>query len=520
MKRLLALLAAMAASHALAYETRLQIEAPASVTYGNRSGAVYVTLTRMGGPSCSQLDGTITLRLDGAVVGTNGFAAGQPDCVSNGDWSQRRLFILPSVASFGAHVLTAEYSGSKAPIEMSPSSATHSFEILHAYTSPAGTRVGVQTAGVAGGGPWSCEGNVEATSPPSPPPGVSFPNGLVRTKQQCSAQCGFPCPGDIGQVPVQRVQLDAPGVPTTRRSVWVYSAAGGYDTPRWRQVDATFTGSAASFLVAGKPEFHPPSSNWGEIDAWFGVASVAPSPRENEDLWWGGIAENGWGATIAQSGEQLFTGIYIYREDGTPGWLTMPGGSWNASRTVFAGDLFAPRGAFTSFINYDPSAFDAGAPLGTGKITFANGGATLDYTIGTTAGRKSLQRFDFGSAVQGPYSGIWWGGPAQNGWGLDIREKGDVAFAVWYTYTGDRLSTWYATTEGKVTRYAEGGMVVEGTLFRMQGSPWIGAPYDPTRLYWTNVGKLTLALYTTEVGRMTWTINGTRGEQYIYRYLF
>jgi hypothetical protein len=147
-------------------------------------------------------------------------------------------------------------------------------------------------------------------------------------------------------------------------------------------------------------------------------------------MWWGGIAENGWGMSVIQHGEKLFAVIYAYDAAGLPTWWVLPDGTWSAKRNAFTGSVYSPRGS--PYFAYDASRFVPGAAVGTVTLTFANDrNATLTYTINGVAGTRSITRQVFGVEAFSGYSAglseMWWGGVTQNGWGISMVTRGQPA---------------------------------------------------------------------------------------------
>src|SRR5512132_2154613 len=82
--------------------------------------------------------------------------------------------------------------------------------------------------------------------------------------------------------------------------------------------------------------------------SWWLAAMAALLPwlcsAENySDIWWN-PSESGWGVTVADHETQLFAVWYTYDTDGSPLWLTVPGGTFNSNRTVFSGDVYRTTG--------------------------------------------------------------------------------------------------------------------------------------------------------------------------------
>jgi hypothetical protein len=350
-----------------------------------------------------------------------------------------------------------------------------------------------------------------APLPPAPPAGVAFPYGGIQADlSPCGYNCGFLCPPDTPDVPWQDVLLELPAPIQGPVSVWIYGPGGGQAAPGWRRVAASVDGARVGFQLAG---------NKGQVlQGYMAVAAGAPA-NALQDMWWGGPAQNGWGLSIAQSGEQLFGGLYVYRDDGKPVWAFMPGGTWNADHTAFSGPLYAPASSWLG--DYKPAALQVGSPLGTGRLTFDGASTTtFDYTIGSSTGRQALQRFAASpTGGAGTYSGMWWGGVGENGWGLYLSQSGTTVFAVWYTYDTHGLPVWYVMSDGKLYSDAS-GTTASGTLYRTTSAPWLGGTYDPARFQPTQAGTLAIRFWGPEIARMTYDVDGVQQAKPIYRFPF
>jgi hypothetical protein len=208
--------------------------------------------------------------------------------------------------------------------------------------------------------------------------------------------------------------------------------------------------------------------------------AMAMPPNPWQDLWWSGAAENGWGMSIVQHRDVLFSIIYAYDANGKATWYVMPAGQWNESLSEFSGDVFIPHGS--PYNNYDAAKFSGGAPAGHMKISFMGANsASLDYNIGGVAGHKPLTRILFGQGAASRIAGIgdmWWGGVAQNGWGLSVLQQGADLFTLWFTYDETGAPTWFVAPAGS---WAE-ARNFRGSLYRTTGSPWLGGAYDPSAL--------------------------------------
>jgi hypothetical protein len=228
-----------------------------------------------------------------------------------------------------------------------------------------------------------------------------------------------------------------------------------------------------------------------------------------QDMWWAGPEENGWGMSLVQHDDRLFGVIYAYDEAGRPTWWVLPGGTWNASRTAFTGALYTPRGS--PFHSYDTSRFAVGPPIGNATLTFeGTSRATLEYSIGSVSGRKTVVRQAFGpvdiTAPEG-VGDMWWGGPGQNGWGIAVLQQYRTLFMVWFTYDAAGLPTWYVMPQGSWT---DAG-VYDGRIYRTTGAPWLGRAYDPSRFQSVDVGSYRLRLTGPATATLAWGIEGRSG---------
>jgi hypothetical protein len=250
----------------------------------------------------------------------------------------------------------------------------------------------------------------------------------------------------------------------------------------------------------------------------FKVNVAAGGPDNYQDLWWSGPQENGWGLSITQHRDLLFSEMFIYDAQGRPQWVVMPSGSWNASFTAFTGPIYIPSGAW--FAAYDASRHSVGAAVGTATLTFASAGkGTLAYTINGVSGTKAIERIGFGPVDSTPvasYGDLWWGGTAQNGWGLVVNQQYRTLFLLWYTYERDGRPTWFVVSSGTWTA----ANVYTGTAYRASGPPWIGVPYDASRHSVQPVGSVTVTFGDIGNAVMTYTIDGVSGGNALVRVPF
>lgn len=238
-----------------------------------------------------------------------------------------------------------------------------------------------------------------------------------------------------------------------------------------------------------------------------------------QDMWWGGATENGWGVSIVQHRDQLFTVIYAYDAAGKPTWFVMPGGSWSAEGSRFSGELYSPRG--TPFTSYDPSRFVVGDAVGRASLNFVSGNtAELSYTIGATTATKMVTRQPIGPvdspALAVDRGDMWWGGASQNGWGMAMLQQYRTLFAVWFTYDAAGLPTWMVMPAGFWADAAS----YEGRVYRSAGSPWLGRAYDASAFRTTDVGFFQVKFASDGTATFGYNVDGRSGTMALSRQPF
>ena len=250
------------------------------------------------------------------------------------------------------------------------------------------------------------------------------------------------------------------------------------------------------------------------------VVTMAGGAANYADLWWAGSAENGWGMSIHQRGNNLFSVLYVYDNDGRPVWYDLPNGRWDSSFTTYTGLVYQPTSAPLNA--YTPTRFASGAPVGTVAITFAgNATAVLRYTINGISGQKTLQRQVFGYGVAPLDVGaMWWGGTSQDGWGISITQQSAILFGAWFTYGPDGRIVWYILPNGTWN-----GTTYSGPFYSTTGSPWLGAAYDASKLVFTESGSMSLSFNGSGSAIMTYAFSsgpfaGTTQSRQIERQLF
>lgn len=269
------------------------------------------------------------------------------------------------------------------------------------------------------------------------------------------------------------------------------------------------TGGAVTFYIT------PESMGDYEIELTVGGRSARKAISSTyQGVWWGGEKENGWGMTLTQHGNRLAAGWYYYDSLGHATWSIMPGCVWNAAFTDCTGTLFNSTGA--AFNDYTAAAFRQAA-VGTLTLSFADAThATLSYVVNGVAGQKALSRLDLaaGSAPGATnYTDVWWGGIAQNGWGIALAQQQATLVGSWYTYDSQGRATWFVMNGGSWTSPS----IYQGNLVRATASALLGATYDAQAFTPLSAGTMTLNFSDANNAVITCRVDGVEQTKAISR---
>jgi hypothetical protein len=329
-----------------------------------------------------------------------------------------------------------------------------------------------------------------ALAPPScritaSPPGLASPNAAVTLTADCD---GTPASYAWSTGAATRTITVTPTVAQTEYSVSATNAAG-----------------------TGQPARHAVS-----------VMTISPPVNLHTAHWWGGASESGWGVTLNEHGSVIFGVIYYYEPSGKPTWAVMPGGTWDTTHTVYTGDLYVPSGA--PYTSYDVSQFAANTAMGNVTLEFANDGSLyLSGNMGyagadgfgqhTTKIAKRLSTLVINSGTNpagANYADMWWGGAAQNGWGISINQSGNTIFAAWFTYGADHRPSWFIFQGSDWS-----GSTVNGIIYRTTGAPMLGVAYNAAANVASTAGTGTMTFSAPDRGTFNYTIDGVAGSKAI-----
>ncbi|HEX4858920.1 MAG TPA: Ig domain-containing protein [Usitatibacteraceae bacterium] len=118
-------------------------------------------------------------------------------------------------------------------------------------------------------------------------------------------------------------------------------------------------------------------------------------------------------------------------------------------------------------------------------------------------------------AAAGPedYSDLWWGGTAENGWGMSVTQHGTTQFAVLFVYDSAGNPVWYTMPGGTWNAAAD---AYSGLLYQPTGTPHTA--YDASQFRANDpVGTLTITYAGQSTASLAYTINGVSGTKQVVR---
>ena len=238
-------------------------------------------------------------------------------------------------------------------------------------------------------------------------------------------------------------------------------------------------------------------------------------------LWWAGETQAGWGLYLGQSGETVVPVIFAYDRDGQPTWLTFSRLDWSAGfATYIQSPLERTKG--TPYFAYDASTFTA-TSLGFAQVDYKDE-ATLRLSFSTGSlgiaaaqAMNPLQVSPYGTRSQRDVADLWWGGPAQAGWGIAIEEQADSLFLAWFTYDASGAPVWYLMDEG---RWVD-AVTWTGRIYKTSGAPVTSArPYDASLFRRTDVGTFTIAFDGNRRATFDYLLEGHSGRLQLERFSY
>jgi hypothetical protein len=257
-------------------------------------------------------------------------------------------------------------------------------------------------------------------------------------------------------------------------------------------------------------------------------AATRSATPNYQGLWWRqpALSESGWGVNLTHQASTLFGTWFTYDTDGRGMWLVMPSGVKGAGET-YTGALYRTTGPAYSVATFDPAQV-AATDVGSATFSFTDGdNGTFAYVVNGVAQSKAITRQVYaqpmpecvagaGHGASPNYQALWWGGPAESGWGINVAHQADIVFATWFTYDTDGRDLWLVMPSGART----GPGAYSGALYRTTGPAFDAQPWSPTGVAATEMGTGAFLFDDAEHGTFTYTVGGVTRSKAIVRQVF
>ena len=109
-----------------------------------------------------------------------------------------------------------------------------------------------------------------------------------------------------------------------------------------------------------------------------------------------------------------------------------------------------------------------------------------------------------------------WFNPAEQGWGIQLVQRGALIFATMFVYDPSHTPIWYGGT-----LYPTGGSLTWSGDNYVTTGPWFGnVPFDPSQFSPRIVGTMTWAATSILTGTLTYTVDGVSVTKLLTRQPF
>jgi carboxyl-terminal processing protease len=114
------------------------------------------------------------------------------------------------------------------------------------------------------------------------------------------------------------------------------------------------------------------------------------------------------------------------------------------------------------------------------------------------------------------YTDIWWGGPSESGWGIQITQHNDEIVGTWYTYDEQGAPLFILLSGCDVQKF--NGSVCRGNIYRFTGTPY-NVPFVKADIG-PSIGVATLTFTSANTATFAYQIGGTSITKSISRFGF
>jgi hypothetical protein len=150
------------------------------------------------------------------------------------------------------------------------------------------------------------------------------------------------------------------------------------------------------------------------------------------------------------------------------------------------------------------------------SLQLAGGRAYVSYYSFDPGDLKLVVSDPLGGGPMPSYAGLWWGGAAESGWGVNVAHESDILFVTWFTYDTDGTQMWLLGPDVR----RSGAATYTGALYRTTGPAFSSQPFDPARVAATEVGSVSLSFADSGHGTFSYVVNGSSRSKPVVRQAF
>jgi hypothetical protein len=133
---------------------------------------------------------------------------------------------------------------------------------------------------------------------------------------------------------------------------------------------------------------------------------------------------------------------------------------------------------------------------------------SLCLVVSLVAGAETTSSLK--TAVTTDISDIWWNA-SESGWGMQLVQEDDIAFATIFIYGPDGKPTWVTA---QLTH--QGNLVFSGVLYVTTGPYYAGA-FNPANVTIRAAGNMTFTLQNVSAGQVQYTVDGISVTKQVVR---
>jgi hypothetical protein len=111
-----------------------------------------------------------------------------------------------------------------------------------------------------------------------------------------------------------------------------------------------------------------------------------------------------------------------------------------------------------------------------------------------------------------------WFPPGEGGWGLNLIEQGDTAFATLFVYDAQNRPHWYSASQ--LVAGTQGGRPSWSGSLEESTGPYFGGVFNPAQVTRRVVGAMTFVLQENGDGSLSYAVNGTTVTKTVNRFAF